>query len=323
MRSMSHTAFAEKMGAVIRSIPRVSHKLQSEEATKHALIIPALAAIGFDVSNPDVVVPEMVSDFGTRKAEKVDYAILCNGFPAILVECKAYGVNLQAHVPQLFRYFSVSTARIGVLTNGVEYRLYTDTFKENVMDTEPYAVVDLSAEDADLEPLEELQRALLDTPALIRRARERALEKRLRAVVAEELQCPSEKVFKVFAEKVLGRPARRSEVRELMSIAVRAFGHSEEEECLDGFRESAASVVRGYINEAVPGAECIARDTVRYLGFYYPSRPRNAICRLYFGAHERLLRISFEDEADRRPIDERGLEEYKEEIMNRARELQA
>lgn len=311
------------MGAVIRSIPRVTPKLNTEEATKHSLILPVLAAIGFDVSDPDIVVPEMISDFGTRKAEKVDYAILCNGLPAILVECKACGVNLQAHVPQLFRYFSVSTARIGVLTNGVEYRLYTDTFKENVMDTEPYAVVDLSAEDADMEPLEELQGALLDTPALIRRARERALEKRLRAVVAEELQCPSERVFKLFAEKVLGRPARRSEVRELMAITTRAFGRSDEEECLDGFRESAASVVRGYVNEAVPGAECIVRDTVRYLGIYFREKPRTAICRLYFGAHERLLRISFEDEADRRPIGESGLGEYKEEIMNRARVLQS
>ena len=62
--------------------------------------------------------PELTADVGLKKGEKVDYAILKDGDPIMLFECKAHNYNLDtAHMSQLYRYFGVTQARFGVLTN--------------------------------------------------------------------------------------------------------------------------------------------------------------------------------------------------------------
>ena len=48
-------------------------------ATKNALVMPFIAALGYDVFDPTEVVPEFVADVGTKKGEKVDYAIKRGG----------------------------------------------------------------------------------------------------------------------------------------------------------------------------------------------------------------------------------------------------
>ncbi len=48
--------------------------LTTEEATKHALVLPFIQALGYDVFNPMEVVPEYTADFGLKQGEKVDYA---------------------------------------------------------------------------------------------------------------------------------------------------------------------------------------------------------------------------------------------------------
>lgn len=68
--------------------------LQTEEATKNAIIMPFINVMGYDVFNPTEVVPEFTADVGNRKGEKVDYAIMQNGAPIILFECKLAGAEL-------------------------------------------------------------------------------------------------------------------------------------------------------------------------------------------------------------------------------------
>ncbi|MEO1278551.1 MAG: type I restriction endonuclease, partial [Planctomycetota bacterium] len=85
----------------------VSH-VQTEEATKTALVMPFLQALGYDVFNPHEVVPEFVADVGIKKGEKVDYAVCRDGQPIILFECKPYGAALDTYSGQLYRYFSVT-----------------------------------------------------------------------------------------------------------------------------------------------------------------------------------------------------------------------
>lgn len=69
-------------------------RLQTEEATENALIMPMLNALGYNVFDPTEVVPEFVADVGTKKGEKVDYAIFLDGKIMLLVECKAAGSQL-------------------------------------------------------------------------------------------------------------------------------------------------------------------------------------------------------------------------------------
>jgi hypothetical protein len=120
--------------------------VKTEEGVKNALVMPFISqALGYDVFNPLEVTPELVADVGTKKGEKVDYAIMKDGKPIILFECKGFGVNLSTvHASQLYRYFSVTSARFGILTNGIVYRFYTDLSATNKMDDAPFFVFDLS-----------------------------------------------------------------------------------------------------------------------------------------------------------------------------------
>ena len=119
--------------------------LETEEATKNALVMPFIRLLGYDVFDPREVVPEYTADIGTKKGEKVDYAIFKDGSPAILFECKASDVELSgSHASQLYRYFSaVQEVRFGVLTNGIVYRFFSDIEAENLMDDKPFFELDL------------------------------------------------------------------------------------------------------------------------------------------------------------------------------------
>ena len=53
-------------------IKKLKDSLHTEEATKNALILPFLSALGYDVFNPLEVLPEMTCDIGTKKGEKIE-----------------------------------------------------------------------------------------------------------------------------------------------------------------------------------------------------------------------------------------------------------
>jgi hypothetical protein len=109
------------------------------------LIKPVLEGLGYDTSDPNEVVPEFTCDFGIKQGEKVDFAIIENGKPKIIIECKHHKSSLDEVVlAQLHRYFTSSDAKLGILTNGILYRFYTDTEKPNIIDSEPFLEVDLS-----------------------------------------------------------------------------------------------------------------------------------------------------------------------------------
>lgn len=78
----------EKIAALAQRISKHKDSVETEEATKNAFIMPFIGALGYDVFDPNVVIPEFTADVGVKKGEKVDYAIKRNGEIAILVECK-------------------------------------------------------------------------------------------------------------------------------------------------------------------------------------------------------------------------------------------
>ncbi|HJK90676.1 MAG TPA: type I restriction endonuclease [Polyangiaceae bacterium LLY-WYZ-15_(1-7)] len=118
-------SYIEQIKAIAKRAPTQIPLLETEEATKNALVMPFIAALGYDVFNPLEVVPEYTADVGVKKGEKVDYAIRVDDEIVVLFECKKVSEQLDGgrHMGQLFRYFSVTKARIGVLTNGVHYRV--------------------------------------------------------------------------------------------------------------------------------------------------------------------------------------------------------
>ena len=134
--------------------------IATEEATKNAFIMPMISALGYDVFNPLEVIPELDCDLVKKKGEKIDYAINRNGETIILIECKHCAQNLSLHDTQLKRYFVASKARFGVLTNGIEYRFYTDLESPNIMDEKPFLVVNmLDLSESDIEQLKKFHKS--------------------------------------------------------------------------------------------------------------------------------------------------------------------
>lgn len=115
----------------------------TEEATKVSLVLPFFQLLGYDVFNPMEFCPEYTADVGIKKGEKVDYAIIINNEPIILIECKWCGDKLDKHSSQLFRYFGTSPAKFGILTNGIIYRFFTDLDESNKMDLVPFLEINL------------------------------------------------------------------------------------------------------------------------------------------------------------------------------------
>jgi hypothetical protein len=116
----------------------------NEETTKHSLIVPFIQTLGYDVFNPQEVRPEYSADFGKKKGEKVDYAIICNDKPIIFIEAKSINENLKNHEAQLSRYFnSTPSVKVAVLTNGIKYKFFTDLKENNIMDLEPFFEFDV------------------------------------------------------------------------------------------------------------------------------------------------------------------------------------
>ena len=115
-----------KLEQLHQRVDNLKEQIQTEEATKNAFIMPFIQILGYDIFNPIEVIPEFVCDIGTKKGEKVDYMIMKDGEPILVIECKHWKENADAHNSQLHRYYHVSKARFGILTNGIIYNFYTD-----------------------------------------------------------------------------------------------------------------------------------------------------------------------------------------------------
>lgn len=117
---------------------RLEH-LNTEEATKTSLVMPFIQMLGYNVFDPTEVVPEYIADVGTKKGEKVDYALMLDGTPVVLIEAKRHETNLgEEQASQLFRYFSTTCARFAILTNGIVYKFYSDLDYSGRMDRWPF-----------------------------------------------------------------------------------------------------------------------------------------------------------------------------------------
>ncbi|KAF0092904.1 MAG: hypothetical protein E1N59_3334 [Puniceicoccaceae bacterium 5H] len=160
---------------------------RGEESTKQAMVLPMLEALGYDIWNPAEVCPEYLSDTAIKKfgqKEKVDYAILLNGTPRIFFEVKALDQPLEGHHGQLKRYFnSTPSVSLAVLTNGLEYRFYTDTKEQNIQDDSPFFIANLESIDQGLDVLARFQKSVFSPEAI----REFATELNYTAKIVELL----------------------------------------------------------------------------------------------------------------------------------------
>lgn len=196
--------FADKIAALAQRIAKQKDSIETEEATKNAFIMPFLSALGYDVFDPHVVVPEFTADVGVKKGEKVDYAIKLDGKVVMLVECKPCKGSLSTqHMSQLFRYFSVTEARFGILTNGIIYWFFTDLEQPNKMDAKPFFEFDmLNYRPAQVDELKKFANTNFDITSILETASDLKYGSLLMREIANEIDAPSDEVMRMFISRV-------------------------------------------------------------------------------------------------------------------------
>lgn len=216
------SALLESLKRIGDRVEAVKSSAQTEEATKTALVLPFLQALGYDVFNPREVVPEYVCDFGTKKSEKIDYAICEDGAPVLLIECKHWGRNLDKHDGQLFRYFAVSKAKFGVLTNGVEYRFYGDLDNPNVMDDSPFFTYRIDAPERDFESISRFQKSAFEPSSVAAWANAQKDSARIKSVLVREFSEPSADFIRTLVRQLEISPITQKTLDQFAPIVKKA-----------------------------------------------------------------------------------------------------
>ncbi|MBC7951808.1 MAG: type I restriction enzyme HsdR N-terminal domain-containing protein [Rhodospirillaceae bacterium] len=196
--------FADKIAALAQRIAKQKDAIETEEATKTAFIMPFLRDLGYDVFDPHVVVPEFTADVGVKKGEKVDYAIKLDGKVVMLIECKpCKGALSTQHMSQLYRYFSVTEARFGILTNGIVYWFFTDLEQPNKMDAKPFFEFDmLNYRPAQVEELKKFATGNFDVTTILETASDLKYGSLLMREIANEIDAPSDEVMRLLIGRV-------------------------------------------------------------------------------------------------------------------------
>lgn len=330
--------------------------LLTEEAAKTALVMPFLQSLGYDVFNPSEVVPEFTADVGTKKGEKVDYAICTGGKISILVECKPSSAPLNInHAAQLFRYFSVTDARLAVLTNGVIYQFFSDVEKPNRMDDKPFFTFSMDAiKPTDVKTLEKFAKSAFDIDRIVQEAGQLKIQSLLRKELERELSEPSEEFIRLMATRVHeGRltPAIRETFSRMMGATVAAIlrdlvndrlasalnasspvvnepeiGEVAEEG--DGIVTTAEEVSGFHIVQAIASRfvsprRVVIRDAKSYCAILLDDNNRKTIARMHFNGITTKYFGTFTGKEERRNqlSDLTDIYQYADQIEQRLKEL--
>lgn len=315
--------------------------LETEEATKNALVMPFIACLGYDVFDPTEVVPEFTCDHGTKKGEKVDYAIRRGDEIVMLFEAKKAGGDLSInHASQLFRYFSVTSARIGVLTNGHVYRFFSDLVEPNKMDDKPFMELDIRdpLDPVLIRELQRLTKAEFDLEAMLSAANDLKYLGEIRREIELQMREPGEEFVRYFFGRSnpsgrfvqsakehftgLVRQAFQSVITDRVSERLRtalereSVGAPEHSEVNETEGDVAAPAndtvvtteeelegfrtVRAIVCNVLPPERVGYRDSKTYFAILCDDNNRKPICRLHFNRLQKHISIFGEDKRETR-----------------------
>jgi hypothetical protein len=319
--------FIERLQNLSKKVSLVSDNLQTEEATKNALVMPFLhSVLGYDVFDPHEVIPEFTADTGVKKGEKVDYALIKDDVVQILIECKKFGEPLSSkHTSQLYRYFSVTHARIAMLTNGCEYEFYTDLDEPNKMDAKPFLYLNLNDIDEHIVPeIKKLTKNSFDVDSVVDAAGELKYLSQVKKVLEEQFKEPEEAFVKFFASKVYEgvlTPKVKAQFLDITTKALKQFLSDSLNERLKSaivhnkpqpttkedleaeeseLREDSDIVttqdeldgfyiVRAILCQKMAMDRICYRDTKSYFGVLLDNNNRKPLCRLHFNTKQKYI----------------------------------
>ena len=216
--------FYEDVLELSQRFSSIKDQIKTEEATKMSMVVPFFQLLGYDVFNPQEFCPEFTADVGVKRGERVDYAIMQDDEPTILIECKWCGDSLDKHGSQLFRYFSTTPAKFGILTNGITYRFYTDLDEVNKMDLTPFLEINM------LEPKEYLIAELkkfcknsFDKDNIFSIASELKYTNLIKDLLKSELDNPSEQFVRLIISSIYEGQKNQKVIEKFTPIVKKSF----------------------------------------------------------------------------------------------------
>lgn len=347
----------EKLG---NRIPAIKDNLQTEEATKHALVMPFFQILGYDIFDPSVVIPEYIADVGIKKGEKVDYAIMHEGEPVIIVEAKKLYEPIEKHTGQLFRYFNTTPAKFALLTNGVEYRFFSDIDNENKLDESPFLVINLEElNKRDVKALEKFIKSELNIASILEMANKQKYILEIKSLFEKEALEPSNEFAKFFASNVyLGARLTQSIIddfkfytknalneiisdlatKKINSIKAGLTAKIEEDDIKEQEEQNESDdgivtteeelqgffIVKSILSEVVELDNIFARDTKSYFGILFEDNNRKWIARLHFNTSNKYIGIhEIEKQEAKYPIEKlEDIYKFKEKLIFTIKRLQ-
>lgn len=327
--------FIDNLRDLSARIKKQADGIQTEEATKNAFVMPFISALGYNVFDPTEVTPELIADVGTKKGEKVDYAILKNGKPIILFECKWCGSNLDnEHASQLYRYFSVTESRFGVLTNGIVYRFYSDLERANVKDEKPFLEFDmLNIKEPLVEELKKFSKAMFDLDNILATASELKYMREVRKIIEEQVNNPSDDFVKFFTSQVYSGRLTQTIREQFAQITKKAFkqfindkindrlnmalttetpiiqekpvvtdspGTEEKENKIETTEEEfeAYYIIKTILRAAIDPKRINIRDAINYCAIILDGSPRKPVARLYLNSAQKYIALFDEEKRE-------------------------
>ncbi|MDY5968622.1 MAG: type I restriction endonuclease [Bacteroidales bacterium] len=330
--------FKDQIKQLSARIAKVKDSIATEEATKNAFIMPFIQSLGYDVFDPTEVVPEMDCDLVKKKGEKIDYAIRKDGETIMLIECKHWQQDLNLHETQLQKYFVASKAKFGVLTNGIEYRFYSDLVRENIMDTTPFLVVNMEdLRDDQVEELKKFHKSYFDIDTIISTASELKYMSELKSIIREEFANPSDDFVKLLTKRVYDGPATQKVLEQFTPLIKRSLENHINDAIADRLNIAMATteakpeqttitepvadnqpataddehkiittdeelegfyIIKAILRNIIPAERIAYRDAQSYFAIMIDDNNRKIICRLYFNTANKRLAIVKADKSE-------------------------
>ena len=310
--------FKENLSEHIKNMEKFKEMKFNEEQTKMALIIPFIKTLGYDVYNPLEVIPEFISDIGEKKGEKVDYAISLNNQIELLVETKPMCDALISHDIQLTRYFNVTNSKIGILTNGIIYKFFTDLEETNRMDSRPFLEIDLfKISESQILELKKFHKKNFDINIILSSAEILKYSSGIKRYLSKQLEEPDDDFIKLLMKEVYDRKItqnRLEEFREIVSMAFKVFinenirkklenalEQDKEQETKPGEEtqelpeseivtteeeKEAFYIVKSILGKITDIENITYKDTRSYFGILYQNNTRKWICRIIFNEND-------------------------------------
>lgn len=307
-------------------IQKSKEYIQTEEATKTAFIMPFIQILGYDLFDPTEVIPEFIADIGTKKGEKVDFAIFQKGEPILIIECKHWADKLVSHNSQIYRYFGTIKTRFSLLTNGIEYKFFTDLDEVNIMDQKPFLEFNITElKDSTVSEIAKFHKNTFDVGLIVNNASFLKHTKELKKLLEEELENPSADFVRYFISHISGtKRATEKVIEEFTPLLKKASAQlisekvndrltsaiskenekqqdelpeEEEKSKIDPTpeEEEAYQIVIAILRRKIPKERIAERDTQSYFGILLDDNNRKPICRLHLNTSSKYISLFNED----------------------------